>query len=252
MLQESLVTFETKCWENDWEILLRTNRLRRMILRNKFNFEKRYLLINNVQDYDKVSYYAQKKVDENIITDFFLVKDYEKEVLDYFNLTKDSLGIGYVYSIAELTGIFLCHTQFLLHFSSDAIMEKSSNWIDQALEEFSKNNHIKVANPTWDMKYDEARSESHDETKAFYIGYGFSDQSYLVRVEDFRQPIYNELNSASERYPKYGGELFEKRVDSWMRNNNFLRITHKQDSYRHQNFPKGKIKRRINLFLDMF
>ena len=28
-------------------------------------------------------------------------------------------------------------------------------------------------------------------------------------------------NIESERYPEYGGELFEKRVDSWLRNNSF-------------------------------
>ena len=45
----------------------------------------------------------------------------------------------------------------------------------------------------------------------------------LGKHHDFKAPIYNEANPVSERYPKYGGETFEKRVDSWIRNHKYLR-----------------------------
>jgi hypothetical protein len=66
------------------------------------------------------------------------------------------------------------------------------------------------------------------------VGFGFSDQCFLVRTADFRAPIYNELNDLSARYPGYGGELFEKRVDAWMRNHGFLRATFKHGTYLHE------------------
>ena len=44
---------------------------------------------------------------------------------------------------------------------------------------------VKVANLTWDHKYDEAKSESSYETDNFYVGFGFSDQCYLVRTVRF-------------------------------------------------------------------
>jgi hypothetical protein len=78
------------------------------------------------------------------------------------------------------------------------------------------------------------------EIEDFYIGFGFSDQCYLIKTSDFKKSIYNEINTNSERYPKYGGELFEKRIDSYMRNNNLYRITSKEISYIHKNFPKKK------------
>jgi hypothetical protein len=73
---------------------------------------------------------------------------------------------------------------------------------------------------------------------------------YLVRTEDFRASIYEESHEASERYPHYGGELFEKRVDSWMRNNHHLRATHRHGSYLHQNFTKNPLAKRIAIFLN--
>jgi hypothetical protein len=94
-----------------------------------------------------------------------------------------------------------------------------------------------VANLTWDHKYDEARDESSEETGDFHIGFGFSDQCWLVRTEDFRAPIYNHSYPVSARYPDYGGELFEKRVDSWMRTTGALRGTYKEGSYVHQRQP---------------
>jgi hypothetical protein len=83
----------------------------------------------------------------------------------------------------------------------------------------------------------------------FYIGYGFPDQCYLVRTNDFRQQIYSYTHPASERYPKYGEELFEKRVDSFMRTKERYRLTSIKANYIHSNFPKSKWKKTRTLIL---
>ena len=61
--------------------------------------------------------------------------------------------------------------------------------------------------------------------------------------------IFNEQHPDSERYPVYGGELFEKRVDAYMRNHKLLRITSKHASYVHKNHtsigPAQWLKRRL-------
>ena len=88
-----------------------------------------------------------------------------------------------------------------------------------------------------------------EETGDFYIGRGFSDQCYLVRTEEFRRRIYNESHPASARYPCYGGELFEKRVDSWVRNHGHLLATYKHGHYLHKNWPQpfhARLRRRLN------
>jgi hypothetical protein len=239
-----MVTFETKCYENDWEFILLGNYLKRMIERCNYNFSKRTLLINNVNDTEKVSYYAQKKIKAGVITDFIIVEKYAEEVLNFFEIDKNSFNGGYYYSIAELTGIYVCKTKYLLHFSSDSLLQKNSkSWINEAIKIFEQRKDVLVANPTWDFRFQHAREESFDSTGNFFVGYGFSDQCYLVKAARLKQPIYNEKNIVSNRFPKYGGELFEKRIDSYMQNHRLVRITSKEVSYIHQNFPSSKKER---------
>ncbi|PET66040.1 hypothetical protein CN514_11465 [Bacillus sp. AFS001701] len=235
-MQQFEVTFETKCYEKDWEILLKTDRIEKMIEFNQFQFKEKILYINNVQDVREVSRHADKLVARDILSSYVIVDDYSKEVLNYFEITKESFKGGYYYSISELVSIYLCNTKFLLHFSSDSILEKPFNWIDLSILKLQEDERIKVANPVWNGNIFEAKQESIDEDENFYIGYGFSDQCYLIRTNDFKNKIYNEKNPISERYPIYGGELFEKRVDAWMRNNHFKRITFKHGNYIHQNY----------------
>lgn len=230
------VTFETKCYEKDWRILLKTDRLEKMIGYNQYPFKEKTLFINNVQAVSEVSHYADKLVSRGILTSYVVVEDFSNEVLDFFEISKESFKGGYYYSIAELVSIYLCKTEFLLHFSSDSILEDAVSWIESAILKMNSESKIKVANPTWNRKYFEARQEAFNEDTTFYIGYGFSDQCYLIRTNDFKSKIYNEHHPVSERYPHYGGELFEKRVDAWMRNHDYQRITFKHGCYIHQNF----------------
>ncbi|KRE71433.1 hypothetical protein [Paenibacillus sp. Soil750] len=230
------VTFETKCYEKDWRHLLQTPRLETNLRYNRFQFKEAVLYINNVNDPEEVSFYADKLVQSGVLTSYTLVDRYASEALDFFSIDKDSFNGGYYYSISELVAIYLCRTDYLLHFSSDSILAGPLEWVGPALQNMEDDPRIKVANPTWNFSYEYAKQESVEENDGFYLGYGFSDQCYLIRTEDFRARIYNEKHPASQRYPAYGGELFEKRVDSWMRNHQYLRITYKHGSYIHRNF----------------
>jgi len=229
----SSVTLETKCWEGDWERILKTDHLRVLAEHNGYPFASRILMINNVSDPAEVCRSAQRAVDDGRLTRFALVEDHADKALDFFGLTRDDLGRGYVYSIAELVAIYLCETEYLLHFSGDSFLPAPCEWIPRALAMFEADHRVRVANPTWNENYQEARRESFDETSDWYIGFGFSDQCYLIRTADFRGRIYGECHPASARYPTYGEELFEKRVDSWMRNHGWVRITYRHGSYHH-------------------
>ena len=242
-----MVTFETKCWEGDWDFILSGNYLDEMIKRCNYKFAERILFINNVKDLLRVKRVADKKIAQNVIDAYYVVDDYAKQTLDFFQIEKDSFKQGYYYSIAELTSIYLCKTDFLLHFSSDTYLPKNkSNWIEKSLEIFSKREDVVVANPTWNFSFDGVKAESFDEIGDFYINSQFSDQCYLIKTALFKTPMYNETNPISEtRFPKYGGELFEKRVEAYMHNHNLYRITSKEISYIHRNFPKQLNERRI-------
>lgn len=53
--------------------------------------------------------------------------------------------------------------------------------------------------------------------------------------------IYNFTHSDSERYPKYGGELFEKKCDAFMRTNNKYRIASAMIVYVSNNIKKESV-----------
>ena len=117
------VTFETKCYEKDWEIVLRTGRLAAMIARNRFDFAERILYINNVADPEKVRYYAERLKQSGVITEHILVDEYADEALAFFGLDRESFKGGYYYSIQELVGIYRCRSEYLLHFSGDSVLD---------------------------------------------------------------------------------------------------------------------------------
>ena len=244
------IKFEIKCWERDWEILLKTNRISKIVEYNCYSFANISLLINNVKNIDKVKFYADKLIEKSIISEYIVVDDYAEDALDFFNLSKKQLGRGYVYSISELVGIYLSKEDFILHFSSDTFLKEKVEWIDKAIPYLNEKN--KVANLTWNNKFDEAKNESTSENNNFYYSYGFSDQMYLIRTKDFKKQIYNHKHIESDRYPKYGGELFEKRIDSWLRDNNFNRLTFKHASYFHENFSRLKFITNMKLWNGKF
>ncbi|MCR5494975.1 MAG: hypothetical protein K6F15_05000 [Treponema sp.] len=241
-----MVTFETKCYENDWAYILKGNYLKKLINRSggKNFFEKKQLIINNVKNRDLVTEFAQKKVDEGVIDAFYFAEDYADEVLNFFDLTAEDLGKGYVYSISELTGLYLCKSDFLLHFASDAFVTKKSarsKWIQKSIELMKANSDYICSTLVWNSLYREAKADNllTKEEKYFWGDHGFSDQCYLVNCSVFRTKIYNERNTVADSlFPVYGGDLFEKRCSAYLRNFNLYRLVYKNASYIHANFPK--------------
>lgn len=161
--------------------------------------------------------------------------------MEYFQIDRESFKGGYYYSISELVSIYLCDTEYLLHFSGDTRFEKKCkmDFVATSIEFMKSNSDIAVVNPVWSYKFRSARLEAFEQRGDMLIGYGFSDQCYLIRTQEFKRPIYNEKNAVSERYPKYGGELFEKRCDAYMRNKERLRATYCKVSYLEENIRKG-------------
>jgi len=232
------VTFETKVWEKDWRSVLRPDYLESVIGGCSYLFDHRVVYINNVENFREVGAAAERLVTLGIIDEFVFVEDHAMAALTAVGLDRGQLGKGYYYSIAELVGIHRTTTEYLLHFASDSRPATGvpATWLHEGVTLLSSNPMIKVFNLTWNHRYEEARAESMVETAEVFIGYGFSDQMYLIRPQEFRQPIYGYAHPSSARYPEYGGELFEKRVDAWMRTTGALRATYKHGSYLHENW----------------
>jgi hypothetical protein len=237
------VDFETKCYENDWEIILRPAYLRRVIDRSAYPFSARRVIINNVSDRGFVEAAAKAAIADGAIDEYIFVEDNAAAALDFFQIDKASFGRGYVYSISELVGLHASNADYLLHFASDSYPRRRSRWIEPAIELMEDRSDMIVANLCWNNRYKQARKQSFDVEGDFFISYGFSDQCYLAKMSVFRAPIYGEDHPESARYPDYADELFEKRVDAYMRNHEAKRLTYALQSYTHQNIPKVGLKR---------
>ena len=225
------ITFETKCWEQDWEILLKTDYLKKQIKNCNYPFTIRRLIINNVNDINEVKKYAEKAIKEGIIDEYIVAEEWANEVLNYFSLSREELGKGYYYSIAELTGIYVCSTDYLLHFSSDSRFEYRNNFVADSINLLNEHFEISVCNPMWNYRYHDLRKPNWDESKHFHIGHGFSDQCYLIRLDEYKRDIYHFSHDTGAKYPEYGGELFEKRCNSYMRCNDRFRAVYMKGSY---------------------
>ena len=241
------VDFETKCWEGDWEYILKTNRLQKMIEINDYEFTKKTLLINNINSFKEVKKFADKKVRENIIDQFIFVKDFENEVLELFEIPKSfKKDKGFKYSISELTGIYLSNSDYLVHFSSDSILINKTNWIEKSIDLIKNNSRIKAVSPV------EERSR---QKKILIINNGyefthvFSDQCYLIPISHYKNNIYEELNVNTYIYPKYGGNLFEKRICAHFYNHSYFRVILGEVLFYSMNFKNLKYIKNILIFL---
>nr|WP_222533421.1 tetratricopeptide repeat protein [Azospirillum sp. 412522] len=246
--QSVTVGFETKVWEEDWSLLLTEGRLERMIELCDFPFADRAVIINNVADSTAVRLAADALVARGVLTRWADVAAHAEAALSHMRLSAATLEQGYVYSIAELVGLLTARTDYLVHFSGDSILQSAADWITPSIRALRADPAFAVANPIWGPSafggptgFADAAGEAIAETPDFFIGYGFSDQCYLVDVGRFRGDIYRYDHYTGDRYPTYGGPLFEKRVDAWMRTTGRLRLTCKRASYLHQNIRGNRL-----------
>lgn len=241
------VSFATSCWEKDWRlILLDPDYLRvKQMAHHRFPFAEKILVINNVSDLERVKRAAQTKVDEGVLTRYVVA---EESVLSFFQLKRSDFQPGpdalqyenvnadwiYFNALGPLTAIYTATSDYLLYLTGDVRLDRPVRWMEKALRQMEKEPNYKVANLTWNDNYKEAKRESHRSKWDFFVAkQGFSDQLFLVRQKDFRQPIYGEIRSDSTHYPR--GNVFEKRVFSYMKNRGWERITYRRGSYTHEN-----------------
>ena len=242
------VTFATTCWNCDWKkILLDEEYLSKyQIANHNFSFFEKILVVNNVNEKEYVIQKAKNKVNKGVLTNFYDADKYAEEVMSFFSLEKKDFKAGkdakyyigvddnwlYYNALGVLTSIYHCKSDYLLYLTGDSFLKQSVSWIDKAITMMEKKSNYKVANLIWNEKYDEAKKESYRKNKDFFISKkGFSDQLFLVKRKDFQDNIYNEIRDDAAHFPR--GDVFEKRVYSYMINHGWKRITFRHGSYYH-------------------
>jgi hypothetical protein len=233
-----MITYQTNVWEKDWKYVLKKSYLSQIINRCQTNFNEKTIIVNNVKNRPLVESRLAKLKKEGIIDTYYFVEDYLNEVLIHFSLTKEDFKGAYYVSISELVGIYLCKNKYLLYFKGDSHLPANNHrWIANGLAMLLEREDVFVVNPTWNGRFEEVKNQSSSEASNFHLGYGFSDQCFLIRSADFKRQIYNEWHESSSVFP--GGNPFEAMVNSYMRNHNLLRATHQYDYYIHENFKES-------------
>ncbi|MDE3056243.1 MAG: glycosyltransferase family 2 protein [Verrucomicrobiota bacterium] len=230
------VSFATSCWKRDWEeILFDPNYLSvHQIGHHAFPFRERILVINNGVDLSRACPQADALIRQNTLTHAVLAEEGMDALLAYFSLTRSEFTEWQLYNaIAPLTAIKNATSDYLLYMTGDVFLEKRVCWIEKALRYMEKRRECRVANLTWNNNYREAKRESYRKTWNFYVANeGFSDQMFLVRRSDFAEAIYGEIREDAAHFPR--GDVWEKRVFSYMKNRGWERITYRWGSYTHK------------------
>src|ERR1035438_3858452 len=89
------ITLETKCWEHDWRRILEGEWLRLLAERNAYPFVEKILMINNVKNPSVVCRRAERAIQQGWITKYLVVEEHAAEALDFFSISRESLGPGY-------------------------------------------------------------------------------------------------------------------------------------------------------------
>ncbi len=245
------ITFATTCYEKDWKsLLLDQNILNEMISNHLYPFIEKMLVVNNVKLLSEVLTAAESLKKRNILSDIVIAKELENDILKFFKLNKSDFkttkdaesyeGVDndwiYYNALAPLAAIFACRTDYLLYTTGDVRVIKPVKWIEKAIQHLEKYPNCKVANLIWNNKKNEVNAQSYKKDRNFFFAKeGFSDQMFLIRTKDFQQPIYQEIRADAGHFPR--GDVFEKRVFSYLKNHGFERITFRKGFYVHEDTP---------------
>jgi hypothetical protein len=195
---EPRVLFTTKTYHNDFGPMANGGFSRKW-QKCDYPFAEKWILINNVQDEDKVASLFKGGLDERAIKS----SEYYQQALDFFGLTIADFKGGYYYSICELIELYLAKDfDYIVHFAGDCELDADGNWINPAIE--SLDGKIVTASPHCQG----ARMVDLDQF--------FSDQCYLIPVKKFRRKIYNLKEPVLPQYPPKGGDDFEHLVARYL------------------------------------
>ena len=223
----STICFQTSCYQKSYRHLLDGQLYKYLALFPNTPFKEKQLIVNNLidsVDFSKVFknfnvYYSDNNID-NILHNFGI---------NLNSYTKDNL----YYSIQHFVGIFNTTCDYIFHVSEDCNIDNlDDKFIEECIHVLDENSQYICASPNWiDCLNLGGKQEAQKEINNFYVCKGFTDQVYIIKAKEFKQKIYNFIHNDSNRYPDYGGQAFEKRINSWMQCCNLYRIVHNKYYY---------------------
>lgn len=196
-------------------------------------FAERVLLINNVTDAAAALGQARALISRGEFDRVEVVSEHVPAALAATELTTKSFNGRPHYTDFLLVAALVASSPYYLCHDADVTVTGASSWVESGLELLRVRPDVLVVSPTpnwWHPNYELTTEVTRD----YFFGYGFSDQLFLARTAEMRQPIYQYHCPASLRYPaSHRGASFEQRVDSYMRCTGRLRALDRRSGYLH-------------------
>lgn len=219
------VDFLVNCYERTYRDVLAPGFMAARVAEQQREFAAVTVLVNNVDDRPAAERLAAAAVESGEVTRVVFVEDHLEEALRVTRLRRSSMQRLPHFTDWALAALVLGGPDWLLHWDAEAVLDEPCDWVSPSVAYLAAHPGIVVANPeSW---FRLARREAQHVDGDFAVGYGFSDQVYLMRRSQFARPIYRKIAPASWRGPLSHVEpIFEQRVDAWMRRTGHLRATY--------------------------
>ena len=228
------VSLFVNCFERDYRSVLAPGFMKAKAAQFRFPFDRVVVTINNTADPLSAARMGAEATDRGEIHGYLEVS---KELPDALALCglKDS-DLGYVRHYMDFALVAVKHAlpNYLLYCCAEVDLLTPFDWISEAVAKLEADQSLLVANPSWASDPTGAHRESIRREGDHWIGMGFSDQCFLVDSTRLAAPIYRYKHEAGSRYPMSDlGDIFEKRVDAYMRHHKLLRISDARVFYNH-------------------
>jgi len=229
------VSLYVNCFERDYRNVLSPGFMADKASQFRFPFSRVVVSINNVRDRGHAIRMAEEAVKRREIDAYLDVQRLLPKALSSCGLKDADLGIVRHYVDFALVAVVSAQPGYLLYCCAEVEMVEPFDWITPAIEVLQKQPDILVANPVWEKDPAGVERESLRRQGHHFVGRGFSDQCFLVDAERLAKPVYRYKHPAGDRYPMSDlGDIFEKRVDAYMRHKGLMRLTDPRASYIHR------------------
>lgn len=248
---EKRVSLFVNCFERDYRQVLAAGFMLAKAGQFRFPFNRVVVTLNNIRDMADARRRARNAVQEGEIHEFVEVAKLLPKALEVCGLKASDLGLVRHYLDFALVAVAHSLPDYLLYCCAEVDLVTPFDWISDAVAKMESDPSLLVANPSWASDPAGAERESQRRDGAHWVGAGFSDQCFLADSKRLAAPIYHYTHEAGNRYPMSDiGDIFEKRLDAYMRHHRFLRISDARVFYAHagvegQGYPRLPLARRI-------
>jgi len=245
------VSLFVNCFERDYRRVLAPGFMKAKAGQFEFPFERVVVTLNNIIDSAAAVHLAQEATRRGEIDEYIDVAAALPRALEQCGLAMRDLGLVRHYMDFALVAVACAAPDDLLYCCAEVDLLTPFDWISDAVEKLEADPRLLVANPSWASDPGGAQREALLRDGDHWVGVGFSDQCFLADAGRLANPIYHHKHEAGGRYPMSDlGDIFEKRVDAYMRHHNLLRISDARVFYNHagvegQGYPKLPLLRRI-------